>query len=35
MSCDFYEEGIAVIDAGHFGTEWPAVSFCRKFQETT
>lgn len=24
---DYYEEGIAVIDAGHFGTEWPAVKF--------
>ncbi|MCH3964669.1 MAG: Nif3-like dinuclear metal center hexameric protein [Clostridium sp.] len=23
---DFNEEGIAVIDAGHFGTEWPAIS---------
>ncbi|WP_446898766.1 Nif3-like dinuclear metal center hexameric protein [Clostridium sp. LBM24168] len=22
---DFNEEGIAVIDAGHFGTEWPAI----------
>ncbi|MDP4091609.1 MAG: Nif3-like dinuclear metal center hexameric protein [Bacillota bacterium] len=22
---DLYEEGIAVIDAGHFGTEWPAM----------
>lgn len=30
---DLYEEGIAVIDAGHFGTEWPAMkSFAVKFK---
>lgn len=23
---DLYEEGVAVIDAGHFGTEWPAMA---------
>lgn len=23
---DFNEEGIAIIDAGHFGTEWPSIS---------
>ncbi|NLM35742.1 MAG: Nif3-like dinuclear metal center hexameric protein [Clostridiales bacterium] len=31
---DFYEEGIAVIDAGHFGTEWPAVKlFAENFKK--
>jgi conserved hypothetical protein TIGR00486 len=31
---DFYEEGIAVIDAGHFGTEWPAMKlFAHKLNE--
>ncbi|NLZ49940.1 MAG: Nif3-like dinuclear metal center hexameric protein [Clostridiales bacterium] len=31
---DFYEEGIPVIDAGHFGTEWPAVKiFAKHFKK--
>ncbi len=28
---DLEEEGIAVIDAGHFGTEWPAVEILAKW----
>lgn len=28
---DFEEEGIAVIDAGHFGTEWPAMEIVAKY----
>ncbi|ADK13893.1 MULTISPECIES: Nif3-like dinuclear metal center hexameric protein [Clostridium] len=28
---DFQEQGIAVIDAGHFGTEWPAMEIIANF----
>ncbi|MBC2579225.1 Nif3-like dinuclear metal center hexameric protein [Clostridium sp. DJ247] len=28
---DFQEEGVAVIDAGHFGTEWPAMEIVAKW----
>lgn len=28
---DFQEQGIAVIDAGHFGTEWPAMEIVANF----
>lgn len=32
---DFNEEGIAVIDAGHFDTEWPAMKLVAKWLEDT
>lgn len=28
---DYNEEGIAVIDAGHFGTEWPAMKIVQEY----
>ncbi|MDW8799796.1 Nif3-like dinuclear metal center hexameric protein [Clostridium sp. A1-XYC3] len=28
---DFQEEGIAIIDAGHFGTEWPAMTLVAEY----
>lgn len=31
---DFSEEGICIIDAGHFGTEWPAMKAVAKWLET-
>ena len=31
---DFEEQGIAVIDAGHFGTEWPAMKKVAVFLQT-